>query len=353
MQTKITTRTSGTRSGVRVYAQSVNSQAKMGRRMLGKSSLEVSEMGLGAWSWGDRSGYWRGWTKEDSFEAFKTALEGGCTFIDTAEVYGFGLSEEFIGEFKGKLDSSYPEPELATKYAPLPWRQTSGSVVQACEKSLERLRVDKVGLYIQHWPGFFLNAFSNEATLVGLQECLDKGLCDAVGVSNFNEKRVRNAAAFFEKNDSCLSSNQVQYSLLYREPERNGVLEACQEYGVTLVAYSPLGQGLLSGKYTMDNRPEGPRKMYFTDSRFSQVNVLIDLLKQISASRDNQVTPSQIAINWCICKGALPIPGAKSASQVKDLLGSVGWRLTDGEMMELDSVSMKIPSGTGAPFEKW
>lgn len=323
------------------------------KRKLGKSDVEVSEIGIGAWSWGDRSNYWQGWTKEGSREAYIEAMNSGCTFIDTAEVYGFGQSEEFIGEFMRTCTTAL-KPSIGTKYAPLPWRQTAGAVVNACEKSLERLGVDQVDLYIQHWPGFFLNAFSNKATLDGLLQCLEQGKTRAVGVSNFNHQRVRDAAKFFEANQACLSSNQVQYSLLYREPEKSGVVEACREHGVTLVAYSPLCQGMLSGKYNAGNIPKGPRSMYFTDSRFAQVSVLLDLLQKISKdSYDGQKSPSQIAINWLLCKDVLPIPGAKNGEQVKELVGACGWRLTDGEVQELDTISSKIPPSTGAPFEKW
>ena len=217
-------------------------------RKLGKSSLEVSEMGIGAWSWGDRSNYWQGWDKEACREAYEASMRSGLTFLDTAEVYGFGLSEEFVREFM-KSSKVETKPVIATKFAPLPWRQRPESVVEACKASLNRLGVDKVGLYMQHWPGFFLNAFSNDAFLEGFVKCYEAGLTEAVGVSNFNSGRVAKASKYFESSGLCLASNQVQYSLLYREPEKNGVFEACQENGVTLVAYSPLCQGLLSGEH--------------------------------------------------------------------------------------------------------
>ena len=199
-------------------------------------------------------------------------------------------------------------PLIATKYAPQPWRFTADSVVGACRASLGRLKLDRMALYIQHWPGFALNAFSNDAYLEGLARCAELGLTETVGVvrflflllgfgvggwwfssppacfsyrlqpcsirttsanpitqhshtsrnsknstqnaeqSNFNAQRVRAAAKALKARGTSLSSNQVQYSLLYRKPEANGVLEACRENGVTLVAYSPLCQGLLSGE---------------------------------------------------------------------------------------------------------
>lgn len=322
---------------------------KAARVQLGKSGLEVAEMGLGAWSWGDRSGYWAGWTKEGSLAAYNASIAAGLDFIDTAEVYGFGLSEEFVGAF---MKDTGTNPVIATKFAPLPWKQTPESLVTTCRASLGRLGVPKVGLYMQHWPGFFLNAFSNDAYLEGLAQCYELGLCEAVGVSNFNPTRVHAAAKFFESRGACLASNQVQYSLLYREPERTGVMEACKENGTTLVAYSPICQGLLSGKYSKDNLPSGPRRAIFTDSRFAQIEVLLDLMRAIGKEQGGK-TPSQVALNWTLCKGALPIPGAKSAEQVTELAGALGWRLSDGEVAELDKVSSRVPSSTGAPFEKW
>ncbi|KAJ9522698.1 hypothetical protein QJQ45_019899 [Haematococcus lacustris] len=219
---------------------------------LGKSGLRVPVMGVGAWSWGDRSGYWgygREYGKEESRQAYKALLEAGLTFIDTAEVYGFGDSENFLGEFMRESGTS-STVQIATKFAPLPWRLTAGSVPTAAKASLERLGLAKMSLYMQHWPGFFFNTFSNDAYLEGLASVKNTGLADAIGVSNFNAQRVRHASKVLAKSGVPLASNQVQYSLLYRAPERNGVLEACREAGTTLVAYSPLCQGLLTGHQT-------------------------------------------------------------------------------------------------------
>ena len=306
-------------------------------------------MGIGAWSWGDRSGYWAGWTKEGSKEAYTASLKYGLDFIDTAEVYGFGQSEEFLGEFMKQTNTT---PVVATKFAPLPWRQTPDSLVDACKASLQRLGINKMGLYIQHWPGFFLNAFANDAYLEGLARSAEQNLTTAVGVSNFNATRVANAARVLQGRGTCLSSNQVQYSLLYREPEKNGVWEACQEHGVTLVAYSPICQGLLSGKYSKNNPPQGPRRAFFTDSRFSEIETLLSLMKAVGKEHGDK-TSTQVALNWVLCKGGLPIPGAKSGGQVEELAGAVGWRLSDGEVAELDAISSRLPSSSGAPFEKW
>ena len=129
-------------------------------------------------------------------------------------------------------------------------------------------------------------------------------------------------------------------------------MEACREAGTTLVAYSPICQGLLSGKYSRANPPQGPRRAFFTDARFAEVDTLLDVMRKVGAEHGGK-TPTQVALNWTLCKGALPIPGAKSAAQVADLAGALGWRLSEGEVAELDAVSARIPSSTGAPFEKW
>ncbi|GAB4818007.1 hypothetical protein N2152v2_005053 [Parachlorella kessleri] len=315
--------------------------------------LETSTVGLGAWSWGDRTGYWAVDVKGDKGNnqaAYEAAISAGITMIDTAEVYGFGLSEQYLGDF---IAATGTKPEVATKYAPLPWRLTRGSVPKACKSSLKRLQQDKLGLYMQHWPGFFgPNYFCNDAFINGLGDCLDEGLCKAVGVSNFNAKRVQKASKILEGRGLCLASNQVQYSLMYRAPETNGVLEACREAGTTLIAYSPLCQGLLTGKYSPENKPKGGRAGFYKEENFRGVQVLLDLMGKIGEERGGK-SKVQIAINWCLAKDVLPIPGAKNARQVDDIAGALGWRLSDAEVAELDEVSSKIPRATGAPFENW
>ena len=180
---------------------------------LGKSGVVVPAIGIGAWSWGDRSGYW-GWSKEQEAQnkaALRRAVDLGIDFIDTAEVYGFGLSEELCGRFIDELEI---RPAIATKFAPLPWRLTREAVPQALRQSLDRLQMGRLrnGLYMLHWPGFFLNAFSNDEYIAGLMQCKTDGLCDAVGVSNFNADRIRRAVRTLGDAGIPLASNQVQVS---------------------------------------------------------------------------------------------------------------------------------------------
>jgi len=319
---------------------------------LGKSGLEVSALGVGAWSWGDRSGYWgygKGYDKADTLKAYQATIDAGINFIDTAEVYGFGLSEEFLGEYIKETGTS---PVVATKFAPLPWRFSADSVVCAAKDSLKRLQLDKMGLYMIHWPGFGLNGMANDAYVEGLAQCKQQGLCEAVGVSNFNAERLTKAASQLENRGMVLASNQVQYSLMYRAPETNGVLGVCKEKGITLVAYSPLAQGILTGKYSKSYRPSGPRSATFSDRRLESVEPLLSLMKDIGSAHSDK-TLSQVALNWNICKGTLPIPGVKNVDQLAEASGALGWRMTAEEVAALDDASSRVLPFPGAPFENW
>lgn len=342
--------------------------------------LKIAPLGFGAWSWGDRSNYWgygQSYQREDNKTAYDAlqrlaadgTIPGGRAFIDTAEVYGYGLSERFLGEFMREDQSGAQKPFVCTKFAPLPWRVARSQVLSAAKASAERLGTlpasfssgssslsssssPPLSLYIQHWPGFAFSAFSNDAFLEGLADVAESGLAGAVGASNFNAQRVRRGADALERRGFCLSSNQVQYSLLYRAPETNGVLEACRERGVTLVAYSPLTQGLLSGRYVPGGPlPSGPRAAIYR-SKINEITKLLDLMRKIGEERGGK-TPAQVALNWIMKQGIVPIPGAKNAKQVEELAGACGWVLSDAEWDELDRESRKLKPPLGAPFENW
>lgn len=332
------------------------------RVTLGTSKLSVSATGVGAWAWGDRSGYWTDdWkgARSENLEAYKTLLRSGVDFIDTAEVYGFGKSEELLAEFASDAagETDLVAPLLATKFAPIPFRWSAEDVPKALEASLRRLGKKKVSLYMQHWPAFGFGADGcNERFLEGLCLCYERGLCDAVGVSNFNADRVKTAAKKFQQRGVPFASNQIQYSLVYRAPELDtGVIEACFEHGVTPVAYSPMAQGLLTGKYASKAADKesvtGPRGGIFTESRLSDTDGLIQTLREVGDVHG--VTPAQVAVNWCMAKGTVPIPGAKNASQALSVAGCLGWRVSEAEMRALEKAAAMAPKSPGAPFEKW
>mmetsp|Transcript_9789 Transcript_9789/g.16055 ORF Transcript_9789/g.16055 Transcript_9789/m.16055 type:complete len:399 (-) Transcript_9789:989-2185(-) len=306
-------------------------------------SLTVPSLGIGIWAWGDRL-YW-GYNPAQDQElknAYRACLDAGLNMFDTAEVYGPGRSEELLGDFaqtESGFDADGKKREIIvlTKFAALPWRVGPASVVCACKDSLKRLRADSMALYQQHWPG----VWQNDEYLDGLAEVVNKGLAKEVGVSNFNVKRTKAAVERLKSKGVTLASNQVQFSLLYRDPELNGLLDTCGELGIKLIAYSPIAQGLLTGRYNENNLPTGPRARLYTPEKLRSIKPLIETLREIGAQYGGK-TPGQVALNWIICKGALPIPGAKNTAQVSELAGALGWRLSASDIAALDSESRRV-----------
>ncbi len=161
-----------------------------------------------------------------------------------------------------------------------------------------------------------------------------------VGVSNFDQSQMIRAYSTLERNSISLASNQVHYSLLRRDVEKNGLLARCKELGVRLIAYSPLEMGLLTGKYTAKNPPPGNRGARYA-ILLNKIEPLLKLMNEVGQEHGGK-SNSQIALNWIICKGALPIPGAKNALQALQNAGALGWKLTEEEVARLDEASGKI-----------
>jgi aryl-alcohol dehydrogenase-like predicted oxidoreductase len=295
--------------------------------------LHETEMGLGAWAWGDRVvwNYGQGYTDQDIAQAFDVCAAAGITLIDTAEAYGVGRSESIAGTLAQK---SGGHTRIATKFFPYPWRWTGNSVVNALRGSLERLQMEKVDLYQQHWPSPLIPI---ETYVEGLAKTVQAGLARAVGVSNFDKNQMQRAYTVLQKHGLPLASNQVRYNLIARRVEKNGLLARCHEMGVRVIAYSPLAMGMLTGKYDKKNPPPGVRGARFS-VKLEEIEKLIKLMKEIGQDIGGK-TPAQIALNWTICKGTLPIPGAKNAAQAEMNAGSLGWRLTAEQVQALDDAS--------------
>jgi aryl-alcohol dehydrogenase-like predicted oxidoreductase len=170
-----------------------------------------------------------------------------------------------------------------------------------------------------------------------LAAAVKEGLAKEVGVSNFSRSQMLKAQDALGKYGVPLASNQMQYSLVRRKNEFNGLLEECKKTGVRFIAYSPLGMGMLSGRYSPQNPPSGPRRLFYF-GQLGKIRILVEKLKTIGAAHGGK-TVNQVALNWVLCKGGLPIPGAKNAAQVKENIGALGWRLTDQEVAFLDEVS--------------
>jgi len=333
-------------------------------RRLGESDVFVAPIGIGAWSWGDQLYWGDGWSGENEAKArgaFQTYADlcGEDAWIDTAEVYGGfagGESEKILGRFmrdsmsvNEQTGKPVSRPKVATKFAALPWRLTKDSVVDACRASLSRCKTESCELYQLHWPGLW----SNDEYLSGLEEVVKQGLAQSVGVSNYAEKRLVKAHRQLKDMGIPLASNQIHYNLLYRLPENNGVLEKCKELGITVVAYSPMAQGILTGKYDENNLPRGARSRIYNEDFMRKARPLIDLMKEIGDNHGGK-TCTQVSLNWLLCNPDVTvIPGAKTKDQVEDIMGSIGWQLDEGEVTELRKVAQRVPPVQGFPAEEF
>src|SRR5215211_6574402 len=251
----------GTASMVEGQARTSDAVQMTDRVRLGRSDLEVPRLGVGAMTWGSPSGRSRwgparlayGGTpgSEEERRAFQASLSAGVEFFDTAAMYSAGASERRLGELaEGK------RVVIATKFPP-GWLSTAEALSDALDQSLARLRRSRIDLYQHHFPSRRVPIPS----LMGLMaDAVEAGKVRAVGVSNYSARQLRVAHAALAERGVPLASNQVEYSLLHRAPEVNGVLDACTELGITLIAYQPLAQGVLTGKYRPGDRPKGVRR---------------------------------------------------------------------------------------------
>lgn len=302
---------------------------------LGRTGLQVPRLGIGVMVWGDmsaaprwnpaRNSYGPTSTMQEQREALEVSLGAGVNLFDTAAMYGKGVSERRLGELAEGRDVI-----VATKF-PAGFFSRASSLPATLNASLTRLRRPVVDLYQVHFPSRWM---SIPKVMNLMADAVDAGQVRAVGVSNYSAAQMRTAHAALAKRGIPLASNQVQYSLLHRKPESNGVLAACRELGVTLIAYMPLASGALTGKYSADRRPAGWRRYMpvFRDvARLDRVNgVLAD------QARRHGTTSSQIALRWLIQQpNVLPIPGAKNGAQAADNVGALSVRLDDKEMDEL------------------
>lgn len=273
---------------------------------------------------------------------FNHCVTHGVTLFDTGDSYGTGKlsgqSEKLLGQFRAAYTSPQNKEQicLATKLAPYPWRLTRQSMIAAGEASAQRLgQLDLVQL---HWSTANYFPPQEGPLLDGLAALCDRGLAKGVGLSNFGPKRLRWAHKRLSNQGIKIQTLQVQYSLLSTYPVTElGLKEVCDELGIRLIAYSPLALGLLTGKYTRPaDLPKGLRKFAFGQI-LPGVKPLLACLQDVAQSQNK--TMAQVAINWCMCKGAIPIPGAKNLQQAQQNTGALGWQLSDGEVSALETAS--------------
>jgi aryl-alcohol dehydrogenase-like predicted oxidoreductase len=302
-------------------------------------SLRTAPLGVGTWAWGTRNlwGYGGEYGSEQVAAAFRASLAEGLTLFDTAEIYGNGSSERILGELVCVADGE--RPLVATKFAPLPYRLNPRSVLKAIDGSLSRLGASSIDLYQIHFPSPLL---STKGLMDALAEAVKEGKIREVGVSNYNAAQMYAAYEALARHGVRLASNQVHYSLLNRAPETNGVLDACRDLGVTLIAYSPLAQGLLTGKYGPGVKPSGMMRRVgrsFSERNLAKVEPVVRILRQLGENHGRE--PSQVALNWLAERpGVLPIPGAKNESQARQNAGALVWDLSEEERERLDLATL-------------
>jgi len=296
-------------------------------------------MGLGTWAWGDRStwgmdGYDPSYGFDTIRGAYARAIAAGVTLLDTAEMYGNGESERIIGRLLREDTANRDRVVVATKFMPFPWRvPLARALMKSLRASLERLGLPFVHLYQIHGPISFRPARAVAAALAAPYRA---GLVKAVGVSNYSEGEMRAIHGALAAEGIPLATNQVEYSLLRTMPETSGLLRACRDLGVTLLAYSPLAMGRLTGKYGVANPPPGKRN--FSAFPMAEIEPVVAELRRIGAAHGRK-SPAQVALNWVMCKGAVPIPGAKNAAQAEQNAGALRWTLVPDEVAALDRVA--------------
>jgi aryl-alcohol dehydrogenase-like predicted oxidoreductase len=299
-------------------------------------------MGIGAMTWGQPTGLAR-WTPAqraygashgavEEVAAIEASLQAGVNLVDTAEFYSLGASERRVGELANGRDVL-----IATKFPPSPFARAE-ALPRELEQSLQRLGRTTIDLYQHHFPS---DQVSVPRLMSLIADAVEAGKVKAVGVSNYSAAQMRLAHAELAKRGVPLASNQVQYSLLYRKPEVDGVLDVCRELGITLIAYSPLAMGALTGKYLSGARPGGFRRFMssFRGKGREALRPVVQLLETI-AERHNGTT-SQVALRWLLENDhVLPIPGAKNGSQAAENAGALGFTLAQDEVEALSAATL-------------
>ena len=310
---------------------------------LGHTDIEVSPVGLGCWQFSSGQGmvgkYWAALAQTDVTEIVRVSLDGGVNWFDTAEVYGRGASERSLAAALETLGLERKRYVIADKWFPaFRFARSIGKTFPAREEALGGRSVD---LHQVHQPFSFSPV---EKQMDGMAALHAAGRIRAVGVSNFDEKRMRAAHARLREHGVPLASNQMRYSLIDREIERNGVLDAAKELGISIIAYSPLAQGVLTGKFHDEvdiRKSAGPRKHMkrFKPGGLETTRPLVQLLQEVAGRHD--ASPAQIALAWVVQRHGrqvVAIPGASSTRQAAANAGVLGITLSEDELEELAAV---------------
>ena len=312
------------------------------KRRLGQTDLEVTPIGLGCNKFSGAKGVFRfvgpNLAQREVNDIVQAALEGGINLFDTAEIYGNGHSERSLARSMQTAGSKDEEVIIATKWSP--FFRTAGNITKTIDQRLSALEGYSIDLYMIHFPYSFSSIESDMAAMV---ELVEAGLIKTIGVSNFNVDQMRRAHAFLAKKGIPLAVNQVQYSLMHRDIESNGILAAARELSVTIIAWAPLKSGILTGRYHRDPQRLKEQSYFVRVSLRRDIersNHLIAALEEIGARYN--ATPAQVAVNWLVnYQGdtVVAIPGASKVHHARQNAEAMAFRLTDEDMAYLDDLS--------------
>lgn len=315
---------------------------KITMRRLGQSDIAITPVGLGVWQFSEGHGFhglvWQSLSAEEADAIVAAALAGGINWFDTAEAYGNGRSERTLSRALQQAGRSDDDVVIATKWQPL--LRTANSIRRTITERQKNLAPYTIALHQVHNPASLSRP---EAEMDAMADLLAEGRIRAVGVSNFPADKMRRAHDQLYRRGYFLAANQVKYSLLDRAIERNGVLEMARKLGVTIIAYSPLEMGLLSGKFhenpdLLNGRPVGRR--YALRRKIEASRPLITDLAHIADQHG--VTVSQVALNWLVNyhgERVVAIPGASKAHHAEESAGAMSFRLSDEEMERINRLS--------------
>ena len=293
--------------------------------------IPISPIGVGTISWGDASrGFGTTFREKDAFDAFQRARKSGINFFDTAEVYGYKgqkyeqSAEEILGRFVKNDDSIIKdEVVVGSKVFTIPWtnalmgggiRLGKESLVKAGKESVKRMGGRRMDLWSIHFP---FPSFSQDALMSALEESLDLGLTRAVGVSNYNTEQLERAFEILEKRGIPLASNQIEYSVVNRKAEKEGLIQSCLDRDVKVVAHSPLKA----------------LKTTEIEEKYVIMNKLCEFIGQVNCGGKSKVS---VMLNYCMAKGTIPIPGVKRVEHIEDIENAMGWTLDEESVLTID-----------------
>ena len=318
------------------------------KRKLGNSELMVTPIGLGTWQFSKRKNlagkYWPMLSDEESYAIVQTSYNQGVNWFDSAEMYGNGESERTLARALHAANISDDQVIVATKWKPI--FRTARSIKNTIDQRIAALDGYTIALHQIHHP---LSFSGIPAQMKAMADLVKDQKIRYVGVSNFSASQMRKAHAELARHGIQLVSNQVHYNMVNRKIEYNGVLEAARELGMAIIAYSPLAQGVLTGKY--HDAPEsirgkqGFRKRIgsFKEKGLEKTRPLIDKLREVAAN--HQATAAQVALNWLTNYHdgtVFAIPGASNTHQAESNAGSMQLELTKEEMKTLDQASIQL-----------